>query len=90
MLAEPGRFLAFIWDLEGNELAALRGKSFVASAAFSPSGDRVLTAANEVRVWLVRGEDLLKLADDRVTREFTQNERRDYADLLSDDTATDR
>ena len=82
---------ARLWDLEGNELAALRRDAFVTKAVFSPSGDRILTASGEeARVWLVRGADLLKLADERVSRGFTQDERRRYADLIADDSATDR
>ena len=59
-------------------------------AVFSPSGDQILTASDEAQVWLVHGEDLLKLADERVSREFTEDERGRYAHLLGDDTATDR
>ena len=69
----------------------LRGDIWVVSAVFSPSGDQILTASgNDAQVWLARGEDLLKLADERVSREFTQEERRRYAELLGDDTAMDR
>jgi serine/threonine protein kinase len=38
----------------------------------------------------IRDRDLLKLADQRVSREFTQNERRRYADLRANDSASDR
>jgi WD40 repeat protein len=56
----------------------------VQSAVFSPEGDHVLTASHDgtARVWLVYGEDLLELAEERNTREFTQSERERYADLL--------
>ena len=40
---------------------------------------------NTARVWLVRTEDLLALADKRCTRDFTQEERKRYVDLLGDD-----
>lgn len=85
-----GQGHAWLDDLSGKQLAVLRGHGFMNSAVFSPSGDRIVTASNDVRVWLVRGEDVLKLADERVSREFTQGERRRYADLLADDSALDR
>jgi hypothetical protein len=44
----------------------------------------LLTASRDrtARIWLVRTEDLLKLADSLVTRDFTDEERRTYRDLL--------
>jgi WD40 repeat protein len=76
---------ARLWDTEGNLLAVLRGHAGeVNSAVFDPLGDRILTASGDgtVRVWLARPEDLLKLADERITREFTEAERERYTGLL--------
>ena len=70
--------------LAGKELAVLRGhEGPVGSAMFSPSGDRILTASGRdktARLWLVHQEDLLKLADKHITRDFTPKERKRYAD----------
>ena len=45
-----------LWDMEGNELAALvRHDAAAKSAEFSPSGDRIVTACADgsARIWLV-------------------------------------
>ena len=81
---------ARLWDLEGNELCALQADTFVMAVTFSPSGAQIATCSDAVRIWLVNGEDLMKLADERVSREFTRKERRRYVDLLGDDSPLDR
>lgn len=78
---------ARVWDLTGREEAVLRGHAgAVWEASFAPSGDTILTASADgtARVWLVRLEDLLGLAEQRVTRDFTEEERTTYRDLLAD------
>ena len=66
----------------------LRGhESPLFSAVFSPSDDRVLTRSsdNTAGLWLVRDEDVLKLADERIgLEEFSAEEREMYAELLGD------
>ena len=76
---------ARLWDLAGNELAVLRGHvGIVSSAVFSPNGKYILTASRDetARLWLVHTKDLLELADKRITRDFSAEERKRYADLL--------
>ena len=85
---------ARVWDATtGMQTAILQGhEKWVRAATFSPEGARIVTTSEDktARVWLVRGADLLKFADERVSRELTQEERRLYADLLAADTAMDR
>jgi WD40 repeat protein len=76
---------ARLWDLTGKEVAVLRGhEGGVLSAVFSPDGTMVLTASFDktARLWLVHTKDLLALADSRITRDFTPEEREKYKDLL--------
>ncbi len=71
----------------GTELAVLRGHDRgVTSACFTPSGDRIVTSSRDgtAQVWLLRTEDLLDLADSRITRDFTDAERRTYGELFGD------
>ena len=78
---------ARLWDAEGRAVAALRGHDGpVYSAVFSPDGLRVLTASKDgtARVWLVHTENLLALAEERLTRDFDDQEREQYAGLLDD------
>ena len=42
------------------------------------------TSAKTARIWVVHAEGLLRLADERITRDFTPAERERYADLLGD------
>ncbi len=56
------------------------------AAAFSPDGRRIVTSSEDgtARIWLAHSEDLLRLVDERITRDFTPAERRQYADLLGE------
>ena len=55
----------------------------ITAAVFSPDGRYILTtSASSVRVWAARGADILELAQQRACREFTLEERKQYADLL--------
>jgi len=77
---------ARLWDLDGRELAALRGhKAIVFTAVFSPSGDRILTASwdKTARLWPAEPDALLRLAERRISRGFTEAERHRFQDLLS-------
>jgi WD40 repeat protein/serine/threonine protein kinase len=76
---------ARLWTARGREVAVLDGHAGrVGAAAFSPSGDRILTASADgtARIWLVEPEDLLRLADARITRSFTAEERRRYLTVM--------
>jgi WD40 repeat protein len=56
--------MAHLWDLAGNELAALRGHGgWVYSAIFSPDGQTILTASEDgtARIWDLAGNELVVL-----------------------------
>ena len=76
-----------IWDIQGNSHGKLRVSSGrPARVAFDAAGSRLLAATTDGKVhsWFLRGEDLLALADRRITRGLTEVERARYADLLGD------
>jgi WD40 repeat protein/tRNA A-37 threonylcarbamoyl transferase component Bud32 len=81
---------ARVWDREGHPLDLLRvpGKEGRLHAHFLPSGDHIVTGYSfgrtPIRVWRSRLEDLLTIADERVSREFTAAERKRYGVLLGD------
>jgi WD40 repeat protein/serine/threonine protein kinase len=70
---------ARIWSVTtGRTLSILRGhRSIVITAEFSPDGRRVVTASfdNTARQYYVHLEDVLKLAQQRLTRQLTPEER---------------
>jgi tetratricopeptide (TPR) repeat protein len=51
---------------------------------FSADGRFVLTSSDDgtARLWHARMDDLLRVADERIGRDFTREERRQFADLL--------
>jgi WD40 repeat protein/DNA-binding SARP family transcriptional activator len=71
-----------VWDAErGIELVAPRIEGPVAlNVAFSRDGSRLITADEDgaVRQWLLEIDDLLAIADERVTRDLTDDECRQY------------
>jgi WD40 repeat protein len=76
---------ARLWQADGTLEATLRGHlGSVEYALFSPSGDRVLTSSGDgtARIWMADPESLLKLADERATRDFSPAEIRKYQELL--------
>ena len=76
-----------IWDQHGQPREVLRGHSAgVLQVQFFPDGGRLLTASEDgtARVWLLRPSDLLHVVEERVTRDFSQDERKRYEDLLGD------
>ncbi|MHC5010052.1 MAG: WD40 repeat domain-containing serine/threonine protein kinase [Planctomycetota bacterium] len=77
---------ARLWNLEGREVGVLRGHyEAVTSALFSDDGKHILTVSDDgaARAWHARTEDLVRLARERVTRDFTPQERARYEDLLA-------
>jgi WD40 repeat protein/serine/threonine protein kinase len=78
---------ARICAASGDVLALLRDpEKPVVAAEFSPDGRMVLTTSVDgtARLWFTKAEDLLRLADERVTRDFTDRERADLAGLLEE------
>jgi len=73
---------ARVWDAEtGQALSVLRGhKRGLNSATFSPNGDLIVTASDDgtAQLYLVHLQDLVALAQSRVTRQLTCQERQDY------------
>lgn len=72
---------ANLWDAAtGEEILTLYGNPVgVQSVAFSPDGTRLALASNEdVRVYLLRIQDLIALAKARVTRSLAQEECQKY------------
>jgi WD40 repeat protein len=85
LLATAGRDLTVrIWDPRtGRELRTLKHERVVTAVAFSPDGRRVVTGddAGVLRTWdacagCLDPKALLRLASERVTRDFTPAERR--------------
>ena len=74
--------LAKVWDVEtGQELMTLYGNTGnVFGAAFSPDGRYLATAGGDgtARIYTLEMDELIKLARDRVTRELTDEECRNY------------
>ena len=81
--------LVRLWSLDGEELEVIHDhESPAVWVAFSPDGRYLLSSATgqheTTTVWLLKGEDLCRLADERITRNFTEEERNRYADPLLD------
>jgi WD40 repeat protein/tRNA A-37 threonylcarbamoyl transferase component Bud32 len=73
------------WDVEGHLLQEFRGHSgSIAAARYSGDGKLVIThsADRSVRVWRAHPEDLVARADEMLARDFTQEEKQSYADLM--------
>lgn len=71
-----------VWDLpSGTQRAALHGhRTVVFSASFSPDGTRLVSGSADgtVRVWAVDLDDLITLAEQRLTRGLSDDECRLY------------
>ncbi|MGH2674789.1 MAG: hypothetical protein ACRDH1_05185, partial [Actinomycetota bacterium] len=71
-----------LWDPEtGQELLVLAGhRSGVSAVAFSPKGNRLAAAGEDgsIRLYTLSIEELIELANDRVTRSLTDQECRQY------------
>ncbi|MGH2655195.1 MAG: BTAD domain-containing putative transcriptional regulator [Actinomycetota bacterium] len=74
-----------VWDAAtGEEVLRLMGPTFaVNEVAFSPDGGRLAASSGDgsVRVYLLRLNELMELARERVTRGFTDDECRQYLHL---------
>ena len=75
---------AKLWDANtGKELMTLTGhESGVFSAAWSPNGKRIATAtAGIAQIYTTDMEELLQIAESRVTRQLTAEEKEKYGVL---------
>ncbi len=75
---------ARVWDVAGRELAVLRGhEDWIELGTISQDGAAALTVSRDgtARLWELRAAGLLAVADRRVTRELTADERRTFPGL---------
>lgn len=79
-----------LWDAKtGRALFALaNGGASVTDAAFSPDGRFLATSGDALRVYLIRLDDLVRLARQRVARGLTEEERDQYLHAVSRNGAT--
>ncbi len=79
---EDGQSVANVSDFR----ADLRDRLPLPLARLSPQGDLISAASTDgtARLWYVRGDDLLRIANERQVRDFTPEERERYKDLLGD------
>ncbi|HSL46133.1 MAG TPA: helix-turn-helix domain-containing protein [Anaerolineales bacterium] len=72
---------AKLWDaLTGKELLTLNARDGLTSVAFSPDGSQLAVSSRDgtARIYLLKIEDLLALAKQRVTRSLTTEECQQY------------
>jgi WD40 repeat protein len=73
---------ARVWEAQtGQELMTLKGHdNLLWSAAYSPDGQRIATAGSDgiVQIYTTDMEELLQIADSRVTRQLTAEEKETY------------
>jgi WD40 repeat protein len=74
---------AKVWEANtGQELFTLTGHDgWVWSAAYSPDGQRIVTAGDIVQIYTTDMEELLQIAESRVTRQLTAEEKEKYGVL---------
>ena len=74
-----------VWDAQtGTELMTLTGHdSKVYSAVYSPDGQRIVTAGEDgiVQIYTTDMDELLQIAESRVTRQLTAEEKVKYGIL---------
>lgn len=72
---------ARVWDTRTGRQLVLRGhRSVVWTARLSPDGRRLVSTSGDgtVRVWAIDLDDLVQIAEDRLTRTLTDDECRRY------------
>ena len=76
---------AKIWDANtGNELITLKGHdAAVTSVSYSADGKRIVTSGADgiVQIYTTDMDELLQIAESRVTRQLTAEERKYYGVL---------
>ena len=76
---------AKVWDADtGKELLTLTGhEGYVLSAVYSPDGKRIATAGMDgiVQIYTTDMDELLQIAESRVTRQLTAEEKEKYGVL---------
>jgi WD40 repeat protein/serine/threonine protein kinase len=77
---------ARLWDITGRPLATLHHEGNLAALGFVPDGESVFTASFDgaARIWPLEVDALLAIADARLTRELTAEERARYVELLGE------
>ncbi|MEJ2208465.1 MAG: BTAD domain-containing putative transcriptional regulator [Anaerolineae bacterium] len=80
---------ARVWDVDtGQELLALTGHTGgVNAVAFAPDGTRLITAGDDgtVRIYALPVQDVVDLAEERLTRTWTEQECRQFLHLPADE-----
>jgi WD40 repeat protein len=77
---------AKLWDaMTGEELLTLHTPEVLTSVAFSPDGSQLAVASRDGtnRIYLLKIEDLVGLAKQRVTRSLTNEECQQYLHVTS-------
>jgi len=72
---------ARVWDpATGEQLQVLRDNGTVAAVAFNPDGSKLASLNYDgiARVWALDLDDLIAIAEDRLTRGFSEDECRQY------------
>ena len=75
-----------VWEAQtGKELVTLSGYDlYVTSAIYSSDGKRIVTSSADktARVYTTDMDELLQIAESRITRQLTYIERKKYGSLL--------
>ena len=83
-MTASGDGTAKVWDAQtGQELLTLKGhEGWVRSSVWSPNGKRIATATvGVVQIYTTDMEELLQIAESRVTRQLTAEEKEKYGVL---------
>ena len=85
IVTASGDKTAKVWDAQtGKELMTLKGhESGVMSAVYSPDGKRIATAGRDgiVQIYTTDINELLQIAESRVTHQLTAEEKERYGVL---------
>jgi tetratricopeptide (TPR) repeat protein len=77
-----------VWDLGGRLVTSVPGdpKGWEIDARILPGGDvMAVEGPDYLRLWSLRDEEILRVAEERITRELTTEERELYRDLLGEE-----